>query len=1197
MADAQTTASPNPIAVPSAQNQSQPIPPAAPGAMPVYNEVMKQYDQVATQGLTGQTKQQIGTYQPIQEPFFQGQPAPTPTKSLPTATPTETQAAAMSEPGTLVTGQKVGEQQTGTGMTPVTTQAMTTTDASRREAGIQEVMRLNQIGYEDAAKRYDTATGKVSLSSVQAKSVLNSELSGNISSGLYGDDSGVLSTDNYNASRSMLGGVIGQAESTTLNSILAESDAQAKALIQSNIDEYNRMVSFAQGTTVDPVMAQLIQRQGRIAQQMTSAITDIHAQAEVSLTQQEKANKEMMGKAKAAVNAAGQVGSMVGEGYLASQMQNNLDALQSIKASEQKAINDARMYFENMQDDLAFKQVELVEKRRQQANDLLTQNFQIGKDMESMKMQRVQFQAQLQNEYRQQVRENKADAVQFIEMKAKAGISAEAIPKEAWTDWASEQGPGVTPEFMKTMYAGAMKDLHAKDVETFNKNTAEFYKAASQIKDPNMVMYRPNMDGTFTSVKRSEIQTVPNYDTFQTTKGGKNYAVYVNKEDPTAKPVEVPIGDADAKTTYQEDAVGNTIAFIDRGDGNIEAKKILDFNGNPMGHQAILDTQRAIDSSGFSSTGYSDGTHPGSLGSLSSRFESNGDPGAIGYDKTGGTSYGAYQLAHDNALKFVESSPYAGAFHGIAFNTPAFKNKWKQIAAQDPAGFEEAQKQYIEKTHYGPQVNMLAKFGIDVDSFTQVTQDVIWSTAVQMGGNTSVVKNAIKNVGVDASEEQIIKEIYKERWDGGANFASSTKQVRDSVKNRFFGKGGEQELALKQLRAQQTAVPRDNGMAWSVDAPSNAPIITHVKNGIVKNVEQIGQGKDGSPIMSVSILDKDTNTIQKYNGLAFSSLREGMSWDSTKESPNIGNSGTNGHSQAVYNADGSPVKPTGEIDTQKYGTWGQYATIPPKVAPQLKEIENDIQAGKLDMDGAVEAVLSTPGLNQVRSDVILNRLAPQAKISAQKLQQANAYKDLQSQNLQEGIKQKQLREARTVVPASVVAADPRIKTYRQVQALMPGIRTVETNLSQNNWIGDAPTDIGLLDKYVRMETGNAVTEAQVNAVKEHQSILDSWRNAFTKGQKGGFLTPQSRQKIVKLAHSLEDESKSTFDSAMQEYQSQLDQNGINFQLTPQTVNSYTASYVDSSGQSIPIDQSFDVGSIPMGGMITDPEYGDVQIVN
>jgi type VI secretion system (T6SS) spike protein VgrG3 len=190
-----------------------------------------------------------------------------------------------------------------------------------------------------------------------------------------------------------------------------------------------------------------------------------------------------------------------------------------------------------------------------------------------------------------------------------------------------------------------------------------------------------------------------------------------------------------------------------------------------------------MEQSGFSKVG--SGTNSAPIGKLSEKYESSGRPGAIGYDRVGGTSYGAWQLAHNNANSYVKQSEFANEFSGITFNSKAFISKWKEIAERNPTEFKESQRQYIETTHYAPQAQKIASAGIDLNRRSPALKDVVWSTAVQHGANTRVITDAIARVGVNASDKDLINAIYDRRWSGGAEFGGSTAAVKRSVKNRF----------------------------------------------------------------------------------------------------------------------------------------------------------------------------------------------------------------------------------------------------------------------------------------------------------------------------------------------------------------------------------------------------------------------------
>lgn len=181
------------------------------------------------------------------------------------------------------------------------------------------------------------------------------------------------------------------------------------------------------------------------------------------------------------------------------------------------------------------------------------------------------------------------------------------------------------------------------------------------------------------------------------------------------------------------------------------------------------------------------------LSSLSSKFESNNNPGAVGYDRVGGTSYGSYQLTKNNITDFINNSPFRNEFVGMTPATPEFTKKWKEIASRNPREFEIAQREYIKDTHYLPQINKLAsRVGISEQDMSPTLRSVIWSTAVQHGPNTDVIEKAIKKVGIN-NEPALITEIYNER---AKRFPSSTPQVRKSVQKRFEE---EKRLALKAI--------------------------------------------------------------------------------------------------------------------------------------------------------------------------------------------------------------------------------------------------------------------------------------------------------------------------------------------------------------------------------------------------------------
>jgi TP901 family phage tail tape measure protein len=221
------------------------------------------------------------------------------------------------------------------------------------------------------------------------------------------------------------------------------------------------------------------------------------------------------------------------------------------------------------------------------------------------------------------------------------------------------------------------------------------------------------------------------------------------------------------------------------------------------------------------------------LGALSRHFESRGDAGAIGWDSTGGESYGQYQIASKtgtmkNFLNYLAknhpemSKPLeaAGGIQGAEAGTAQFKEAFKQLAKQNPEGFAGAQHDFIKSTHYDPLVRKLQKEGLDVTGRSKALQDVIWSTAVAHGGGTNVVEKALGRMGKttagagSVSDEELIKAIYAERK---TRYGSSTERVQAAVQNRY---NSEQTMALREL-ANGGAAAAGNPQAGVVPPPQS----------------------------------------------------------------------------------------------------------------------------------------------------------------------------------------------------------------------------------------------------------------------------------------------------------------------------------------------------------------------------------------
>lgn len=210
------------------------------------------------------------------------------------------------------------------------------------------------------------------------------------------------------------------------------------------------------------------------------------------------------------------------------------------------------------------------------------------------------------------------------------------------------------------------------------------------------------------------------------------------------------------------------------------------------------------------------------IGQLSARFESGNEGiSAIGYDRTGGTSYGKYQIASkpgsmDQFIKFLErENPNIAARLKSAgpADTGSRDGKmpqvWRSIAQEQPELFEDLQKRFISESHYQPALKGIKAAGYEVESLSPAMHEVLWSTAVQHGpsGAVRIFTQSANMVGIsegqsigDQEEQQLIKSIYELR---GTLFGSSTAEIQASALRRMQD---EKNLALAMLQSNKTIV-------------------------------------------------------------------------------------------------------------------------------------------------------------------------------------------------------------------------------------------------------------------------------------------------------------------------------------------------------------------------------------------------------
>lgn len=292
--------------------------------------------------------------------------------------------------------------------------------------------------------------------------------------------------------------------------------------------------------------------------------------------------------------------------------------------------------------------------------------------------------------------------------------------------------------------------------------------------------------------------------------------------------------------TFYKNLQGRTSSsFVSGSGGNITSGNISRGAGNG---------QTPVPPANYSS----DFEFSSELGSLSARYESRGNPATIGWDSTGGFSYGTYQLAANRGVmnefhawlsvnhpSLEQGLRAAGGPTGARAGTDAYKAAWAQIMAT-PAGAE-AQHQYAVVAYFVPSSNSIKnRTGLDVTLRSKTVQDVVWSTGIQHGpgGARNIFQRALATLGYPPSEitntqptdAALVRAVYAERRanNGSKYFGSSTAAVRSSVVNRFHN---EEADALRSLEQEIQAAQANPPVAEPTDNTAEIPPVSPHRPG------------------------------------------------------------------------------------------------------------------------------------------------------------------------------------------------------------------------------------------------------------------------------------------------------------------------------------------------------------------------------
>jgi len=214
----------------------------------------------------------------------------------------------------------------------------------------------------------------------------------------------------------------------------------------------------------------------------------------------------------------------------------------------------------------------------------------------------------------------------------------------------------------------------------------------------------------------------------------------------------------------------------------------------------------------------------GKLGMVSKSEESGkGGVGTVSTGKgdNGGVSYGSHQLSSKTGsmtafLQSADGQPYAQQLQGLQPGSAAFTQKYKEIAANDGENFEKAQDQYLNRTHYAPQVKKVSQdTGMDFSKKGRAVQEMLYSTGIQYGPGSGVVSAALKGKNVaNMSDSEIVQTVqdYKSATTD-RYFSKSSGDVQASVANRALREKAKllamdkQELEAKAAGAKPQTTP------------------------------------------------------------------------------------------------------------------------------------------------------------------------------------------------------------------------------------------------------------------------------------------------------------------------------------------------------------------------------------------------------
>lgn len=219
------------------------------------------------------------------------------------------------------------------------------------------------------------------------------------------------------------------------------------------------------------------------------------------------------------------------------------------------------------------------------------------------------------------------------------------------------------------------------------------------------------------------------------------------------------------------------------------------------------------------------------IGGVSEQFESGGrGVGTVssGAGDYGGVSYGKHQLASANGsmsqfLASPEAKNIAADFNGLTPGTAQFNERYREVAGTRTKEMEDAQYQYLVRTHYAPTAEKLEKnLGIDMDKKGRAFKEMVYSTSMQYGGNAAAkIQRALNGKDINSmTEEEMIEAVQKDKYANVQNdFRSSSPQVQQGVAARTL-----KEMEVLREVAKNNKEPETKPVEQTQTADQTKPV-------------------------------------------------------------------------------------------------------------------------------------------------------------------------------------------------------------------------------------------------------------------------------------------------------------------------------------------------------------------------------------